>query len=158
MFSFTVLLTRSDSPPSICRASSIRSATRNSDRPAARATKGSTAPASVQLVGSVMNAGDHACPETRPCPHPSPGERKPARTLAGKADGTDVLLGNVEFQHRHTAQLNTHAKRHYQLGMAEQVREAVEKTNKRLYGKTAPLHFRDSSPQKGVEEKVAVSK
>jgi hypothetical protein len=44
---------------------------------------------------SVMNAGDQACPETRPCPHPSPGDRKPARTLAGKADGTDVLLGNA---------------------------------------------------------------
>ena len=58
---------------------------------------------------SVMNAGDQACPETRPCPHPSPGDRKPVRTLAGKADGTDVLLGNVEFQHRHAAQLNTHA-------------------------------------------------
>jgi transposase InsO family protein len=56
-----------------------------------------------------MNAGDQACPETRPCPHPSPGDRKPVRTLAGKADGTDVLLGNVEFQHRHAAQLNTHA-------------------------------------------------
>jgi hypothetical protein len=58
---------------------------------------------------SVMNAGDQACPETRPCPHPSPGDRKPVRTLAGKADGTDVLLGNVEFQHRHAAQLNTRA-------------------------------------------------
>jgi putative transposase len=42
-------------------------------------------------------------------PHPSPGDWKPARTLAVKADGTDVLLGNVEFQHRHAAQLNTHA-------------------------------------------------
>ena len=59
---------------------------------------------------SVMNAGDQACPETRPCPHPSPGGRKPTRTLARKVDGTDVLLGNVEFQHRHAAQLNTHAK------------------------------------------------
>src|SRR5260370_15675401 len=58
---------------------------------------------------SVMNAGDRACPETRPCPQPSPGDRKPVRTLAGKADGTDVLLGNVEFQHRHAAQLKTHA-------------------------------------------------
>ncbi len=58
---------------------------------------------------SVMNAGDQACPETKPCPHPSPGGRKPARILAGKADGTDVLLENVEFQHRHAAQLNTHA-------------------------------------------------
>src|SRR5205823_14714627 len=59
---------------------------------------------------SVMNAGGQAGPETRPCPRPSPGDRKPARTLAGKVDGTDVLLGNVEFQHRHAAQLNTHAK------------------------------------------------
>jgi hypothetical protein len=58
---------------------------------------------------SVMNAGDQACPETRPCPHPSSGCRKPARTPAGKADGTDVLLANVESQHRHAAQLNTHA-------------------------------------------------
>src|SRR5205085_3507566 len=59
---------------------------------------------------SVMNAGGQAGPETRPCPRPSPGDRKPARTLAGKVDGTDVLLGNVEFQHRHAAQLNTHAE------------------------------------------------
>ena len=56
-----------------------------------------------------MNAGDQACPETRPCPHPSPGGRKSARTLAGRADGMDVLLGNVESQHRHAAQLSTHA-------------------------------------------------
>jgi len=56
-----------------------------------------------------MNVGDQACPETRPGPRPSPGDRKPVRILAGKADGTDVLLGNVESQHRHAAQLNTHA-------------------------------------------------
>jgi hypothetical protein len=49
-------------------------------------------------------------------------------------------------------------KRHYQLGMAEQVRQAVEKTNKRLYGMRAPLHFRDSSPQKKEEGKIAVCK
>jgi hypothetical protein len=54
---------------------------------------------------SAMNAGDQACPETTPCLRPSPGGRKPARTLAGKADGTDVLLGNVESQHRYAAQL-----------------------------------------------------
>jgi Integrase core domain len=58
---------------------------------------------------SVMTAGDQACPETRPCPHPSSGSRKPTRTLVGKADDTDVLLANVESQHRHAAQLNTHA-------------------------------------------------
>jgi hypothetical protein len=46
-------------------------------------------------------------------------------------------------------------KRHYQLGMAEQVRQAVEKTNKRLYGKRAPLHFRDSLPQNEEEQKIA---
>jgi integrase len=49
-------------------------------------------------------------------------------------------------------------KRHYQLGMAEQVRHAVNKANKRLYGKRAPLHFRDSMPQKEEEEKIAVCK
>ena len=58
---------------------------------------------------SVMNAGDQACPETRPCLRPSPGGRKPARILVGKADGTDVLLGNVESQRRHAAHLHTHA-------------------------------------------------
>jgi len=47
-------------------------------------------------------------------------------------------------------------KRHYQLGMAEQVRHAVNKANKRLYGKRAALHFSDSSPQKDKEEKIAV--
>ena len=56
---------------------------------------------------------------------------------------------------RHTS---PETKRHYQLGMAEQVRQAVEKTNKRLYGKRAPLHFRDSLPQKEEEEKIVVCK
>jgi CheY-like chemotaxis protein len=56
----------------------------------------------------------------------------------------------VQQAMRHTS---PETKRHYQLGMAEQVRQAVEKTNKRLYGKRAPLHFRDSLPQKGEEEK-----
>ena len=61
----------------------------------------------------------------------------------------------VQRAMRHTS---PETKRHYQLGMAEQVRQAVEKTNKRLYGKRAPLHFRDSLPQKGEEEKIAVCK
>jgi integrase len=60
----------------------------------------------------------------------------------------------VQRAMRHTS---PETKRHYQLGMAEQVRQAVEKTNKRLYGKRAPLHFR-SSPQKEEEEKIAVCK
>jgi hypothetical protein len=42
--------------------------------------------------------------------------------------------------------------------MTEQVRHAVNKANKRLYGKRAALHFRDSLPQKDKEEKIAVCK
>ena len=61
----------------------------------------------------------------------------------------------VERAMRHTS---PETKRHYQLGMAEQVRQAVEKTNKRLYGKRALLHFRDSLPQNEKEEKIAVCK
>ncbi len=52
--------------------------------------------------------------------------------------------------------ISPETKRRYQLGMAEQVRQAVEKTNQRVYGNRAPLHFRDSSPQKGEAEKIAV--
>ena len=76
-----------------------------------------------------MNAGDQACPETRPCPHPSPGDKKPARTLAGKADGTDVLPGNVEFQHRHAAQLNTHANASCESFMKTLKREEIYANN-----------------------------
>ena len=61
----------------------------------------------------------------------------------------------VQHGMRHTS---PETKRRYQLGMADQVRKAVEKTNKRLYGKCAPLHFRDSSPQKGAEGKIVVCK
>jgi len=61
----------------------------------------------------------------------------------------------VQHGMRHTS---PETKRRYQLGMADQVRKAVEKTNKRLYGKRAPLHFRDSSPQKGAEGKIVVCK
>ena len=107
MFSFTLLATRSDSlrrsaapvrsgPP--LETATVPPRDLRRDRQCRR-----------QSSLSVMNAGHQACPETRPCPHPSPGGRKPARTLAGKADGTDVLLANVESQHRHAAQLNTHA-------------------------------------------------
>ncbi len=61
----------------------------------------------------------------------------------------------VQRAMRHTG---PETKPPYQLGMAEQVRQAVEKTNKRLYGKRAPLHFRDSSPQNDEEEKIAACK
>jgi hypothetical protein len=54
---------------------------------------------------------------------------------------------------RHTT---PETKRHYQLGMADQVRNAVDKANKRLYGNRAALHFRDSQPPKTEEVKIAV--
>ena len=56
----------------------------------------------------------------------------------------------VQRAMRHTS---PETKRHYQLGMADQVRKAVEKTNRRLYGKRTPLHFRDSSLRKEQEGK-----
>jgi integrase len=54
---------------------------------------------------------------------------------------------------RHTS---PETKRHYQLGMADQVRDAVDKANNRLYGKRAALHFRDSRTPKSKEVKIAV--
>jgi integrase len=50
----------------------------------------------------------------------------------------------VQRAMRHTS---PETKRHYQLGMADQVREAVEKSNKRVYGDEKVLHFYDSRPQ-----------
>jgi integrase len=57
----------------------------------------------------------------------------------------------VQRAMRHTS---PETKRRYQLGMAEQVRQAVEKTNQGLYGNRAPLQFRDSATMKGDEEKI----
>jgi hypothetical protein len=54
---------------------------------------------------------------------------------------------------RHTS---PETKRYYQLGMADQVRNAVDKANKRLYGKRVALHFRDSQAAKREEVIVAV--
>jgi hypothetical protein len=47
-------------------------------------------------------------------------------------------------------------KRHYQCGMADQVRNEVDKTNKRLYGKRAASHFRDGPTSNHEEVKIAV--
>ena len=59
----------------------------------------------------------------------------------------------VQRAMRHTS---PETKRHYQLGMADQVRNAVDKANKRLYGKRAALHFRDSRTLKKEEAKIAI--
>jgi integrase len=60
----------------------------------------------------------------------------------------------VQRAMRHTS---PETKRHYQLGMADQVRSAVDKSNKRLYGKGQALHFRDSRSHKTKEVKIAVA-
>ncbi|MGD0303822.1 MAG: tyrosine-type recombinase/integrase, partial [Candidatus Acidiferrales bacterium] len=59
----------------------------------------------------------------------------------------------VERAMRHTS---PETKRHYQLGMADQVRNAVDRANKKLYGKRGVLHFRDSPLPKKEETEIAV--
>ena len=54
----------------------------------------------------------------------------------------------VQRAMRHTS---PETKRRYQLGMADQVRKAVEKANTRLYGRRRALHFRDSRAQNQEE-------
>jgi integrase len=49
-------------------------------------------------------------------------------------------------------------KRHYQLGMVEQVRQNLEKVNERVYGKGNVLHFYDSQPVARKEEEKSVCK
>jgi hypothetical protein len=56
---------------------------------------------------------------------------------------------------RHTS---PETKRHYQLGMTEQVRQAVEKANQRAYGRKRVLRFYDVLPIPQKEEKIAVAK
>lgn len=49
-------------------------------------------------------------------------------------------------------------KRHYQLGMVEQVRQNLEKANERVYGQGKVLHFYDSQPVAGKKEQKSVCK
>jgi len=54
-----------------------------------------------------MNVDDHlSCPETRPYPRPSSGGGRRVRIYAGKTDGRDGLLGNIDSQRRDAAHLN----------------------------------------------------
>jgi integrase len=59
----------------------------------------------------------------------------------------------VQRAMRHTS---PETKRHYQLGMADQVRNAMDKANKRLYGKRQALHFRDSRDPEKEEAEIVV--
>ena len=56
---------------------------------------------------------------------------------------------------RHTS---PETKRRYQLGMLEQVREAMENANKKAYGQKRLLHFYDSRPVARKQQEKAVAK
>jgi len=56
---------------------------------------------------------------------------------------------------RHTS---PETKRHYQLGMTDQVRQAIEKSNKKAYGRGKLLHFYYSGPDATKEGETAVCK
>jgi integrase len=61
----------------------------------------------------------------------------------------------VQRAMRHTS---PETKRRYQLGMTDQVRQAVEKANKKTYGPKRVLRFYDVLPAAKKEEKIAVCK
>ena len=61
---------------------------------------------------SAMNAADPRCPETRPCPRPSSGGRRPVRVPAGTMDDMDGSLGNVGAQCCYAVHLNAQANSH----------------------------------------------
>jgi hypothetical protein len=54
---------------------------------------------------------------------------------------------------RHTS---PETKRRYQLGMTDQVRQAVEKSNKKAYGRKKVLRFYDVRPGEKTEGAKAV--
>jgi hypothetical protein len=76
----------------------------------------------------------------------------------GQADHSVDILARIQVLDQaqrnitpdfHIATRAPHALLSFRLGMANQVRNAVDKANKRLYGKRVALHFRDSqTPQK----------
>ena len=49
-------------------------------------------------------------------------------------------------------------KRHYQLGMVEQVRQNLKKANEKVYGKGKVLRFYDSQPVAGNEQEISLYK
>jgi integrase len=61
----------------------------------------------------------------------------------------------VQRAMRHTS---PETKRHYQLGMTDQVRQAMEKSNKKAYGRGQLLHFYYSGPDATKEGEKAVCK
>ena len=61
----------------------------------------------------------------------------------------------VQRAMRHTS---PETKRHYQLGMTDQVRQAMEKSNEKAYGRGKLLHFYYSEPDAKKEGEIAVCK
>ncbi len=51
--------------------------------------------------------------------------------------------------------MSPETKRHYQLGMTEQVRQSLERANRRVYGGGKVLHFYDSRPHASGESQKA---
>jgi hypothetical protein len=49
-------------------------------------------------------------------------------------------------------------KRHYQLGMVEQVRQNLEKANQRVYGRGKVLRIYDVPPTAVISEEVVIRK
>jgi integrase len=61
----------------------------------------------------------------------------------------------VERAMRHSS---PETKRHYQLGMVEQVRQNLERANEKVYGKGHGLRFYDGQPVAGAEQETDVGK
>ena len=61
----------------------------------------------------------------------------------------------VERAMRHTS---PETKRHYQLGMTDQVRQNLEKANEKVYGQNKVLRFYDVLPETKSEQQAAVRK
>jgi hypothetical protein len=60
----------------------------------------------------------------------------------------------VERAMRHSS---PETKRHYQLGMVEQVRQNFEKANEKVYGKGEVLRFYDGQPAAENEQEMTSS-
>jgi len=61
----------------------------------------------------------------------------------------------VERAMRHSS---PETKRHYQLGMVEQLRQNLEKANESVYGKRKVLRFYDAPSAAESEQEIIVSK
>ena len=86
----------------------------------------------------------------------SRGRGRDARTLAEKVDGKDMLLGNVESQHRPATQLSTHANAFCERLIGSIRRECLDflipLNDRHLRGilKEWVAHYNKGSPHSGL--------